>query len=305
MKKLIVVFTILIMLLSLVASLAGSLSYGHNDYRTFTTARGETVQVQYAGIYRYSLQALVTGGTPWDFVRLLVGIPLLLVCFVLYRRGSLRGTVVFIGCLASFLYQYLLWTFDWAYNALFLVYVAIFSLSLWTLVFVLAGVDRTQIRAAIGERFPVRTVAGFSFAVGGLLLMKCLGEIVPGLGSNTLPAVATGYYTLVDQALDLGLLAPFCVLSGVLLLKRDCLGYLLSSSSLITLFSIGLSVIAGEIMFGMSIGRVNVAGVAVFSIFVIVALALLAAVLASIKGSHSAAAASSHLPANPSFKRTA
>lgn len=290
MKKLIVVFTLLIMLLSLTASLAGAFSSGHDDYRTFTTARGETVQVQYAGIYRYSLQALVTGGIPWDFVRLLVGIPLLLISFVLYQRGSLRGTVVFIGCLASFLYQYLLWTFDWAYNSLFLVYVALFSLSLWTLVFVLAGIDRAQIRAAIGERFPVKTVAGFSFAVGGLLLLKCLGEIVPGLGSSTMPAATTGYYTLVDQALDLGLLAPFCVWTGVLLLKRDCLGYLLSSSSLITLFSIGLSVIAGEIMVGMSIGRLNIAGVAVFSIFVIVALALLAAVLASIKWSNSAVA---------------
>jgi hypothetical protein len=235
---------------------------------------------------------LVTGGIPWDFVRLLVGIPLLLISFVLYRRGSLRGTVVFTGCLTSFLYQYLLWTFDWAYNALFLVYVALFSLSLWTLVLVLVGVDRTQIRAAIGARFPVRMVAGFSFAVGGLLLMKCLSEIVPGLGSSTMPAVATGYYTLVDQALDLGLLTPFCVLTGVLLLKRDCLGYLLASSSLITLCSIGLSVIAGEIMLGMSIGQVNIAGVAVFSIFMIVALALLTAVLASIKSTNSAVAAS-------------
>lgn len=207
---------------------------GHSPQRAVKQSK-----VQYAGIYRYSLHALVTGGTPWDFVRLLVGIPLLLISFVLYLRGSLRGTVVFIGCLASFLYQYLLWTFDWAYNSLFLVYVALFSLNLWTLVLVLAGVDRAQIRAAIGERFPVRTVAGFSFAVGGLLLLKCLGEIVPGLGSSTMPTAATGYYTLVDQALDLGLLTPFCVLTGVLLLKRDCLGYLLSSSSLITLFSIG------------------------------------------------------------------
>jgi hypothetical protein len=283
MKKLVVVFTILIVLLSLTASLAGAFSYGHDDYMSFTTARGETVQVQLAGIYRYSLQSLVTGGTPWDFVRLLVGIPLLLISFVLYLRGSLRGTVVFIGCLASFLYQYLLWTFDWAYNSLFLVYVALFSLSLWTLILVLADIDRAEIRAAIGERFPVRTVAGFSFAVGGLLLLKCLGEIVPGLGSGTMPAVATGYYTLVDQALDLGLLTPFCVLTGVLLLKGDCLGYLLSSSSLIILFSVGLSVIAGEIMLGLSIGQMNIAGVTVFLIFVSAALALLTAVLASIK----------------------
>ena len=283
MKKLIAIFTILILLLSLAASLAGAFSYGHEDYRSFTTARNEMVQVQYAGIYQYSLQALVTSGIPWDFVRLLVGIPLLLISFIFYLRGSLRGTVVLIGCLASFLYQYLLWTFDWAYNSFFLVYVALFSLSLWTLAFVIVGVDRAQIQAAIGEHFPVRTMAVFSFAVGGLLFLKCLGEIMPSIGSGRMPIAATGYYTLVDQALDLGLLTPFCVLTGVLLLKRDWLGYILSSSSLIILLSVGLSVIAGEVMLGVSIGRVNMVGVAVFSIFVMAALTLLVEVLVNIK----------------------
>jgi hypothetical protein len=55
--------------------------------------------------------------------------------------------VLFAGSLASFLYQYLLWTFDWAFNSLFLVYVTIFSLSLWTLVFVLgASTARKYVR---------------------------------------------------------------------------------------------------------------------------------------------------------------
>ena len=283
MRKLIATFILLILLLALTASLAGAFAYGHNDYRSFTTARNEMVQVQYAGIYRYSVQALVTSGIPWDFVRLLVGIPLLLISFVFYLRGSVRGTVVLIGCVASFLYQYLLWTFDWAYNSLFLVYVALFSLSLWTSVFVVVGVDRLQIQAAIKEHFPVRTMAVFSFAVGGLLFLKCLGEIMPSISSGTMPAGATGYYTLVDQALDLGLLTPFCVLTGVLLLRRNWLGYLLFSSLLIILISVGLSVIAGEIMLGTSIGRINIVGVAVFSLFVMVALTLLVRVLVNIK----------------------
>ena len=76
---------------------------------------------------------------------------------------------------------------------------------------------------------------------------------------------------------------PFCVITGILLLKRESLGYLLSSSSLILFLIVGLSVIAGETMLGLSTGRMNFAGVAVFSIFVGVALVLLIAVLAGIK----------------------
>ena len=281
MRKLVILFTLLVILLSLIASLAGALSYGSDHYRTFTTVRGEVVDVLDAGIYRYNVRSLATGGTPWDFVRLLVGIPLLIVSFILHLRESLRGTVLFIGSLASFFYQYLLWTFDWAYNSLFLIYVALFSLSLWTLVLVLAGIDEAQVRKAIGDHFPVKTVATFSFAVGGMLLLKCLGEILPGLGSGAMPAAATGYHTLVDEAFDIGLLTPFCVVTGILLLRRDGLGYFLSSSSLVLFLCVGLSVITGEAMLGLSTGHMNVTGLAVFSLFVAVALWLLAVVLAS------------------------
>jgi hypothetical protein len=241
-------FTVLIVLLSLAASLAGALSYGHDRYRTVTTTRGETVEVQDAGAYQYSLRSLVTGGVPWDFVRLFVGIPVFVASFVLYLRGSLRGTVVFMG----FVYQYLLWTFDWAYNAYVLVYVGAFALSLCTLGLVVAEIDLPRVRAEMSERFPVVTVACFSFAVGGLLLFKCLGEIVPSIGSPAMPATATGYYTMVDQALDLGLLVPVFILVGILLLKRNTFGYVLSASTLILAMTVGLSVVARELMLGLS-----------------------------------------------------
>ena len=306
MRKLVAVFTLLVIVLAFAASLAGALSDRHDRHRTVTTARGEVVEIQDAGIYQYSLRALVTGGTPWDIVRLLVGIPLLFVSFVMYLRRSLRGTVLFIGSLASFLYQYLLWTFDWAYNSLFLVYLALFSLSLWSLVLILAEVDGAQVRAAIEKRFPVKTASSFSFAVGVMLLFKCLGEILPSVGSSAMPAVATGYYTLVDQALDLGLLTPFCIFAGVLLLRRKSFGYLLSSSSLILFLCVGLSVIAGEVMLGLSTGRMNVVGIAVFSLFVAAPLALLVAVLAGIRSTklidHASNARTSERPLWPTWK---
>jgi hypothetical protein len=46
--------------------------------------------------------------------------------------------------------------------------------------------------------------------LGSILLLKCLDEIMPGLGSGAMPAGKVGYYTLVGQALDVGLLTPFC-----------------------------------------------------------------------------------------------
>jgi hypothetical protein len=129
----------------------------------------------------------------------------------------------------------------------------------------------------------VVTTATFSFAVGTMLLLKCLGETLPGLPSGVMPAAMAGYYTMVDQALDLGLLTPFCAVVGVLLLKRDALGYLLSGTSLVLFLSVGLSVVAGEVMLALSAGYVNARGIGVFAAFLTAALVLLVWVLASMK----------------------
>jgi hypothetical protein len=72
------------------------------------------------------------------------------------------------------------------------------------------------------------------------------------------------------------------ILVGILLLKRDTFGYLLSASTLILAMTVGLSAVAGELMLGLSTGRMNTAGLGVFTFFLIAALALLVKVLASV-----------------------
>jgi hypothetical protein len=81
------------------------LSYRHQQYRTISTARGEVVEVADAGVYRYSLRSLVTGGAPWDVVWLGIAIPALAVAFGLHRRGSVRGTLLFVGHARQFSVQ--------------------------------------------------------------------------------------------------------------------------------------------------------------------------------------------------------
>ena len=119
MRTLVVTFTVLVILLSLVASLAGSLSHGldreDRHHSTWGSGRGrgrEYLPVQRAGAG--DGRDALGRGTPS------MGIPVLLVSFIFHLRRSLRGTVLFVGSLANFLYQYLLWTFDWAFNSLFL-----------------------------------------------------------------------------------------------------------------------------------------------------------------------------------------
>src|SRR5215831_6548574 len=108
MKRLVASLTIAIIVLSFVARFAGALSYRNQQYRTVTTARGEVVDVADGGVYRYSLRSLVTSGAPWDLVWLGIAIPVLAAACGLHLRGSVRGALIFVGILGSFLYKYLL-----------------------------------------------------------------------------------------------------------------------------------------------------------------------------------------------------
>jgi len=104
-----------------------------------------------------------------------------------------------------------------------------------------------------------------------------------GIRHGALPDSATGYYTLVDQGFDLGLLVPACMFAGVLVLRRHAIGLWLAPSLLVVALTIGISVVAGEAFLGLSTGIVNVAGLTVFSICLGVALVLLIISLRNIR----------------------
>jgi len=121
MKKLIFIFTILIIALSIISSVVGVLNYQTLNFESFVTAGGEQVEILSEGIYKYNVKQWVLSGMPWDIIRLIVGIPVLILSFIFYLKGSLKATMIFIGFLFSFFYQSLLWAIGWYFNALFLV----------------------------------------------------------------------------------------------------------------------------------------------------------------------------------------
>ncbi len=86
----------------------------------FISLRGETVQMYGQGLYRYDL--LMKGATlrGSDAVMLLAGIPLLVVAFILYRQGKLRGLLLLVGALTYTLYNAASLSFGAAYNPLLL-----------------------------------------------------------------------------------------------------------------------------------------------------------------------------------------
>jgi hypothetical protein len=234
----------LVAVLALVAAGAGLFWQDGGSPFAVTTLRGETVQMYGQGLYRYESLRNGAGFKGVDVFTIVVGIPLLLLFTRLYRRGSLHGGVLLTGTLAYFLYNATHLTFSYAYNTLFLVYLAQFSASLFATVLAFASIDAQTLPAHFSEKLPRRGIAAFLFAVGLSLIIVWIGlSILPALLQGRAPELS-GSTTLVTHVVDVGIIAPLAFLAGVLLLRRAALGYLLAATLLVLSSVLGAGVMA-------------------------------------------------------------
>lgn len=282
--------SLLISLLALVATTVGIATSFGQHHRTFLSLRGAVVTIQGGGLYGYESVSGAAQAVGQDIITLLVGIPLLLVAISLASRGSIRGKVLRAGALWYFAYTYLLMAFGAAYNPLFLVYVALYSASLFALVLSLFSIDVAHLPAQFSPHFARRTIAWLMMGIGTLLALLWLGRIVPSLLLSTPPPGLESYSTLFVQGGDLGLVVPLAALTGVLLLKRHPVGYLLTGVILIQGATLGLALLAMTITMAAT-GVAIVPVEAVF--FVMVAVVCIAAALHLVRSLSSHAASRS------------
>lgn len=240
---------------------AGVFWQGEGQPFEFRTLHGESVMIQGHGLYRYDTVSFAAQAIAQDVVTLSIGIPLLVVAFVRFKKGSLRGQLLLTGTLGYFLYTYASYAFGMAYNFLFLAYVALFAMSLFAFILVLMTIDVTTLPKRFSPGLPRRTIAIFLFVVGGFLLLAWLGRIGPALLANQPPIGLESYTTLIIQTLDLGVIVPTVFLSGVLLWKRRPWGYLLAVIVLVkgSTMLLAVSAMAGNMVLAgvpVSVGEV-------------------------------------------------
>ncbi|MBN2411786.1 hypothetical protein JXQ31_08840 [candidate division KSB1 bacterium] len=222
------ILVLIIILFSLVASLTGILWKGESSDYIFTSLRGEEVRMQGAGLYKYDSVSMAAQAVAQDFITLILGIPVLLGSLVFSIKGSLRGRLLLSGTIGYFLYTYASYAFGAAYNQLFLVYVAVFSASLFALILLIRSINVNEIKSVFSPKTPRRLVAGFELFVGTMILFMWLGRILPALKNNIPPVGLETYSTLFIQVLDLGIVVPVAVIAGILLLRQQAWGYVLS-----------------------------------------------------------------------------
>ena len=161
-----------------------------------------------------------------DLITLFVAVPLLVAGLALERRGSSRGRVLWLAMLFNALYSYLFYAVGAAFNAFFLLYVAIVGLALYALLF---SVPRLRFDATATISFGrTARVAGIAYL---LLVATGLGLLWAGLSASYLvtgvvpaPIVASGHPTGVVFAIDLLFIVPPMVIGAIGLIRRRAFG---------------------------------------------------------------------------------
>ncbi len=229
-----------IIILAFVAALAGLLPGAGQPY-SLINFRGEGVTINARGLYYWDTVSSAAQMQANDLVTLVLGVPLLAVSLWLTLRGSLRGKLLLTGTLGFILYTYITMCFGAAYNKLFLVYVALFSLSLFVFILSMMSFDLKTLPAHFSEKLPRGWIAGLLFFAAAFLSLAWLGRIAATFTPDTIPALENATSMFI-QAMDLGIIVPLCVLSGILLLRRTAWGYLLASVGLMKFLTMGIAV---------------------------------------------------------------
>ena len=206
-----------------------------------------------------------------DAANLILGVPVLLGSMGLARRGLLIGLLLWPGALFYALYAGALYLVGAPLSGRFFWYVAVVTLSAWTLIGIVVSIDAEEVHRRL-TRAPARVVGMALLLIAVLAYVGLTAAVTSSLGS---PPSAAGMRPqwVVDYALG----TPVLLLGGALLWRRIPLGFVVIPGLLLVAGLNGLAFGASALLDGLLSARpVELPVVLVHFIIGGVSLALLA-----------------------------
>jgi hypothetical protein len=165
-----------------------------------------------------------------DIIIIAVDLPLMIAALILSIRGSLRGQLVWLGMVEFTIYNYSYYLFGAALNSLFLVYVALFSLSMYTIVFGLIYLDYNRIDKSFKKKTPVKGISIFMILLAVILGGAWILQWVNFVRTGTPPQIMINVNSANNlvASLDLTFVVPLCFVAAYYLWKRRPIGFVLT-----------------------------------------------------------------------------
>ena len=177
-----------------------------------------------------------------DFTTLFIGLPLLIIAMMWTRRGSVRGSIFWVGALGYFLYIYIIYAYGGVYNIFFFAYVAICGSSLFSMVGILLGINADKVARHVDPKMPIKWIAIYFFGTAALLTLMWGGMAIASIAAGE---TADANVIIVT---DFIVVIPAFVLAAVWLWQRRAWGYVLSGVLFVQAVTLGISIVAGQVI---------------------------------------------------------
>lgn len=172
-----------------------------------------------------------------------------IIATVFLSKKSIKAFFIWLGSLLYFIYAYTIYAFFVHFNYLFLVYVAVLGLSAYTC---MGSIVEQNLKDLVKPYLQKRFIAAGVLLIitGALFELLWFSEIIPALLNGVVPvSVATArLWVNPVQVIDLALVLPGMIVTGILLIRKHLLGYLFAVPWLIFSALMGSSIVATLIL---------------------------------------------------------
>ncbi|QRN84238.1 hypothetical protein JR338_05730 [Chloroflexota bacterium] len=237
----------IIVILSAILAIVGLITANDGFVYSFTNVHGQTIQMDGRGIYKYDSLLAAAGFRGTNAVMLLFAIPLLVIAYIAYLKGSIKGGILLLGALLPFLYCGASMTFSAAFSDLFLGYTALLSTSFFATITVISSINLQLVDKRIKPGFPYKGIGIILIIAGFGTLFIWMSELLPALFSGSVPETLGPYTTMFTHGFDSAIISPAFILIGIYSLKHKPLGVVLAAPFLILCVLVGFFVIGQSI----------------------------------------------------------
>jgi len=183
----------------------------------------------------------IPGALPQDVLTLLVCIVLLALTFSRYK-DDLKANVIVIGLYGSLWYLYGIVTIERVYNWFYLLYATTFATSFWSLIYSIAAIEWRSLSCELSK--PIRKLTGIaSISIATLFTVVWISSLIPLMIAHDRIEFLYSIYIL-----DLCFVMPAFFMLGVMTLKGERAGILLTPAMMIlgffVIFPLGLNEVA-------------------------------------------------------------
>ena len=211
---------------------------------------GSVIGLTVESIYADLMPAFLPQALAQDIANLAIVAPLWLILATLALRGSLQAYLLWLGVLAFTVYNYVIYTFSIPFGPLFLLWVAVFGLSLYALIGGITSVDHDVIKWSFTSQRATVFVAWFLIITAILFGLLWLSEDVPALLSGNTPqsVIDMALPTNPVHILDYAIFLPAVIATGIMLLKGKSHAYTLAPSAIVFLILTGIPILITPIV---------------------------------------------------------